>query len=716
MNDPTSRFLASATGRPPGGVWRGLVVDDDEGSHRAVALALDGFFVFGSPVVLDCASSAAQAKAMLSGEPVYAFALIDVMMERREAGLELVDWIREQPTLAALRVAMRSGYSGAMSAGEIIQKYDISDFRAKSELSSSQLLAVVASMARSWLEVSAAIAGERAMAAWARGAQDLAQAATPHLFLSELARAGRDVLSPWSFEVEAEGGEPALGACGFEGSGHWVRAAGLPSIRARFDGGRCWPAQEVAALRLLDSARGAYGQLASMRSLEALAYTDTLTGLPNRRRLAQWLDEAQNGAPLAAMILDVDHFKRVNDRLGHEAGDKLLKVIGERMGAACEAMAARAARLGGDEFCVLFRAETPERGVQAAQAWLNLIGGAVQLGVERCEPTFSAGLAWSVDFSASELLRQADVAMYQAKTLGRSRLCPYEAGMGMDAPKREREQRVAQGVASGELVPMFQPIVRAGHQGACVGFEILARWRKPDGSLALAADFLPMAQDGGASRSIDAWVASRAMRASQDIQARVQMRINLDARQARDPGFAAELAAAWRGAPQGAFAVEVLESAALPDLEAAKAFALAVGALGQEVSLDGFGSGQASLGLLSRLPLSSIKVPAELCRAPEGSAERLLGQAAAHVAALRGLPCVAFGVETEQEAALASSWGMAQLQGNVVAPPMPWEQAKAWLEQRERLVGVRKATCAAASSAPPPAPEFASLACGGSVS
>ena len=688
MNDLSTRRPAdSAMGCPPRRAWRGLVVDDDVGSQKAVAMALDEASVFGLPVELDFASSAAEAKVMLvAGD--YAFALIDVAMERRDAGLDLVDWIRERHELAALRVAMRSGYSGALSAGEIIQKYDISDFRAKSELSSSQLLAVIASMARSWMEVGASMAGERAMAAWARGAQELAQADSPAQFLHILARSGAEVMAPWSFEALMESSPDA----GLEGSGHWVRAPGLAGIRARFDGGRCWPAQEVAALRLLDSARAAYAQLASVRSLEAMAYADAVTGLANRRRLMQWLDEAsREGEPLAAMILDLDHFKRVNDRLGHDAGDRLLKIVGERMRQACEAEPARAARLGGDEFCALFRCQSQKQAERSAAAWLARLAGEAQVGVDRVAPTFSAGVSWAAKPQPAELLRQADVAMYQSKTQGRARLSGYRPGMGMDAPKREREQRLAQGVAQGELVALFQPIVEASLGGSCVAFEVLARWRKPDGSLALAGDFLPMAQDGSLSRSIDVWMASRAMEASQDIGARAQMRINLDARQARDPAFAAELASAWSGARPGAFAVEVLESAALPDLDAAKAFAMAVAALGQEVSLDSFGSGQASLGLLSRLPLGSIKVPAELCRAPEGSPERLLGQALAHVAALRGLPCVALGVQTQAEIELARTWGMSMLQGHAVAEPMPWDQAKAWMQSRQKELVVASA-------------------------
>lgn len=658
------------------GAWLGLIVDDDEGSRTSARLALSGEKLFGRPIELEFADSAAAAKEKLGVDGSrFVFAIMDVVMESQYSGLELVDWIRSRSDLAALRVAIRTGYAGVSDPEEVIQKYDILDFRDKSDLSRGKLLGVIATLARSWVELQSALAGERAMEELARGTLALASSGSPAAFVAALNQAGAAALGPWgSFSARER-----QGAIQSVAGGEIVRSHGLPDLEVEFDASPGWPSQANVARRLMASARAAYGNLAEVRKLEALAYADSVTGLPNRRRLVQWLErDAEAGEAVSTMILDLDHFKRVNDKLGHEAGDKLLKVLGERMAAACQSQPARAARLGGDEFCVLFKAASADDGARQAADWLARLGAPVHLGFEVLDPRVSAGIFWSKGSAPAEALRNADLSMYQAKRSGRGRLCLYDPSLGVgSAPKRERQLRLAEGVASGQMAALYQPAVDAF--GECVAFEMFVRWRQPDGSLIPAVEFLPLAQEAGVARELDLWMAAEARRGAAELGPAAQIRLNVDSKQIAAPGFAQDLARAWQGQPHGAFAVEFMESAALPDVENARRFAAAMSQAGHEVCLDNFGSSNGSMGLLGRLALKSVKIDAALARGAPGSPGRMLGESACKVAAIHGLRCLAIGARGPAEAALLAHWGAFAFQGPGVAEPMELAEARAWL-------------------------------------
>lgn len=658
------------------GSWLGLVVDDEEGSRTSVRLALAGEKIFGRPIELEFADSAAAAKAKLSvNGSRFVFAIVDMVMEEKESGLELVDWIRSRPDLLCLRVAIRTGYAGGADPKEMIQKYDILDFRDKSDLTRGKLLGLIATLARSWVELQSARAGESAMEELARGAQALAECESHAAFVSALNKAGKAALAPWGyFEAKAHSGA-AQAVSGIEA----VRAQGLPDLDVSFDASTGWPSQAKVAKQLMGSARAAYGNLAERRKLEALAYADSITGLPNRRRLVQWMErdaEARNA--VGTMIVDFDYFKRVNDRLGHEAGDKLLKVLGERMAAACQKQPARAARLAGDEFCVLFNAESADAAAKQAADWLARLGDPVHLGFDVLEPRFSAGLFWSAGVSPTKALRNADLAMYQAKRTGRGRLCLHTSENHINtAPKRARELRLAEAVASGEMVALYQPAV--DDFGECVAFEMFVSWRQPDGSLIAAADFLPLAQEARVARDLDLWMAAEACRGAEKLGPTPQIRLNVDSEQLAASGFAQDLIRAWAGHPPGAFAVEMMESAALPDVEKARQFAAAMSQEGHEVCLDNFGSGSGSMGVLGRLNLGSVKIDASLTRGHPESSARRLGESACKVASIHGLRCLAINVRSPAEAAQLALWGACAFQGPGVGEPMELEQASAWL-------------------------------------
>lgn len=259
----------------PSGAWLGLIVDDDEGSRNSVRLALARESVFGRPIALEFADSAAAAKKKLSEDDRFVFAIVDVVMEAQDSGLELVDWIRSHSHLAALRLAIRTGYAGLSDQEEMVQKYDILDFRCKSDFSRGKLLGVIATLARPWSEIQSVLAGERAMEELAHGVQDLAEAQSPSAFVACLGRTGAAALAPWGIFEASASHHDEPGAPGVE----VLRGLGLPDINVRMDASEGWPSQSKVARRLMASARAAYGNLAEVKKLEAMAYADPVTGL-----------------------------------------------------------------------------------------------------------------------------------------------------------------------------------------------------------------------------------------------------------------------------------------------------------------------------------------------------------------------------------------------------------------------------------------------------
>jgi EAL domain-containing protein (putative c-di-GMP-specific phosphodiesterase class I) len=189
-----------------------------------------------------------------------------------------------------------------------------------------------------------------------------------------------------------------------------------------------------------------------------------------------------------------------------------------------------------------------------------------------------------------------------------------------------------------------------------------------------------MAHEAGVSKAIDLWMANQALEASVALGSRIQIRINIDSKQAADEAFSDELCRLWSPAPDGAFAIEMLESAALPDLERVKRFANRLSASGVEMSLDGYGSGHASMGLLNKLDLGSVKVDASMIRGPGAKSGARMGQSIAAVCTVHGIACMVTGLESMEDAKTALSWGVKLGQGHLIAEPMPWADVKKWLD------------------------------------
>ena len=446
------------------------------------------------------------------------------------------------------------------------------------------------------------------------------------------------------------------------------------------------------------------------RQLQYLAYHDPLTQLPNRRQLAARLPNAlaraaTDGRRIALLFVDVDNFKSVNDTLGHNFGDRVLQGIAKRLQAAAGSNSLLA-RLGGDEFTILFEdvsslEEVESRAaaiVTALQYPLTVDGRALSTGA-------SVGAALYPDHAedAEGLLRAADVAVFRAKELGRNRFAIYRAAMYDAAAQRFRlEQSLRKAVENGDLLLMFQPLV-ALHTMETIGLEALLRWRKPDGRIASAGEFIPIAEKTGLIHELTDWVLRSATSTVAAWRAqgwhRACVAINVSPPQFLESDFVDRIARALEvtDLPANALELEITETVFQTGANTVESLRR-LRDLGVVIALDDFGTGYSSLTSLEQLPLDRVKLDRMLIEGIDTN-PRSAAIVRSIVALCHGLglQVVAEGVERSSQLEMLSHCGPLAVQGYLLAYPVEADQAEA----ESRVAAARaKAALEAAAMAP----------------
>jgi diguanylate cyclase (GGDEF)-like protein len=442
-----------------------------------------------------------------------------------------------------------------------------------------------------------------------------------------------------------------------------------------------------------------------------LAHHDGLTGLGNRLLLTERLNLAtsrarRHGTKLGILYFDLDDFKRVNDTLGHDVGDDVLRQVADRLvqGAMQAKVSAHPrprgfepaiARLGGDEFGVLITDVTDasdlalvsEQLLQGLQRPYRISGNEVVIST-------SVGIAiWPDDGDRVDvLLGNADAAMHHAKASGRNACCFYDASMNELAMRRlSVEMRLREALERDALELYFQPKADVP-SGRIVGFEALARWHDPELGVVSPSDFVPIAEQTGLISGLGRWVLDRVCaevgRRQQQLRASgARVSFNVSASEF-GPRFSSEVAAtiSAHGCDPALLEIEITETAIMQDEEATIAALRELKALGVSIALDDFGTGYSSLAYLQRLPVDVLKMDGSFIRsiAVDASAASLTRSIVAMGKAL-GLHVLAEGVEEEAQRRLLESWGCDAIQGYLVGHPLLAEEAFARLaERRER--------------------------------
>lgn len=437
------------------------------------------------------------------------------------------------------------------------------------------------------------------------------------------------------------------------------------------------------------------------RLVESAAH-DTLTGLPNRLLLSERLGQAAaraNRDPrhrFALLFLDLDRFKLINDSLGHLAGDELLVAVAGRLKKAMRA-GDTVARLGGDEFTVLVEeVETENDAIEAAERVLNALNQSIHVMGQEIRCSASVGIAVCPPRGAipEDLLRNADLALYRAKALGRARYAVYQEEMHQTAVETlSMETALRQALDRDEFELWYQPIVSAA-DGSLLGCEGLARWRADDGRLISPAEFIPTAEECGAIVEIGRRMLEKAARQhrawQEDGLEPPPISVNVSVRQLRETDIAevVESVLETYGLETSALQLELTESALLEDSRSGEETLRRLGAKGLHVSLDDFGTGYSSLSYLHRFPLHTLKISEEFVHGVEQDpAVAAITGIIIELAHSLGLRVVAEGVEQEGQKAFLEAHGCDAYQGYLFARPMPAREMTEHLTQlRGRVV------------------------------
>ena len=421
--------------------------------------------------------------------------------------------------------------------------------------------------------------------------------------------------------------------------------------------------------------------------LQHAASHDGLTGLPNRSLLTDRLQQAiahaqRSGTSFAAVIIDLDRFKSVNDSLGHLAGDELLREMASRLSTLLRS-SDTLARMGGDEFVLLLRdmhaRADIERVLAKVQAEITrpLVVAAVELQI-----TSSVGVAIFPQDARDgpTLLKHADAAMYQAKNAGRNAFEFYVEGMASFARERlELESGLRRALDRGEFVVHYQPKVDT-QTGRINGAEALIRWMHPTRGMVPPGDFIPLAEETGMILPIGEWVlreACRQLRRWHDAGfGRLRMSVNLSAEQFQQGNLVSMVKSALKdaGIDPTYLILELTESSVMRDAERSVRILTQLAALGVRISVDDFGTGYSSLSYLRRLPLHKLKIDRSFIRDIETSRDDAqIVRAIVSMAHSLKLEVTAEGVENEAQYAFIRELGCEQYQGFLCSAPVPPE-------------------------------------------
>ncbi len=432
--------------------------------------------------------------------------------------------------------------------------------------------------------------------------------------------------------------------------------------------------------------------------IQYLAFYDPLTRLPNRQllldRLHRALSDHDRPREGALMFIDLDNFKVLNDTMGHQKGDQLLQQVAERL-RSCVARGDTVARLGGDEFVILLENSgqkplDPLTGARVvSERILAKLGESYSLSGHLHHSTCSIGvtLFGRAPWSVSELLKQADLAMYQAKSAGRNAVCFFDPEMQAVATANAAlATDLRQAWRDGQFRLDYQPQV--GPDGRMTGVEALLRWRHPNRDMVSPDDFIPTAEETSLIIPIGRWVLEQACDqlvkwATDPTRSHLSIAVNVSVRQFRHPDFVDEVMTVIKnsGIPPHKLKLELTESLLADGIEVTVAKMATLKDMGVTLSLDDFGMGYSSLSYLKRLPLDQLKIDREFVKDILTDAnDAAIARTIIGLAQSLGLGVIAEGVETEAQRDFLARQGCYEYQGFLFCKPLPIDELEKFID------------------------------------
>ena len=711
--------------------WRILVVDDDPEVHQATGFALAHLQVADRPLELLHAYSSAEALRLLAVEPDIAVVLLDVVMETPTAGLDIIARIRGELGLSCTRIILRTGQPGYAPEIDTIRRYEINDYKAKSELTQTKLYAALSVALRTYAQLCQAnqareslqkiIDSGRRIKSYA-GEDRIPDASDLLLML-----AAYFGVPPDGFLVERAGADAPLllqAAAGryTDAPGHvGPPAATDTAVREQLErclqARRCLAGAEGMALYLRHAQGGEMAAFVhlpaarmqdvdlhmldvfcthmtvewqNLRLLDRLhhaAYRDALTGLHNRTALVQQLEDCRSDtACMDATVLalvDIDHFSGINDMFGHAYGDRLLQIAVQRLQHALPPPTVLA-RVSNDTFAVW----GAESVVQPA-ALRRLLAQSFVFDDAAHVVSVSIGavrLREAQGVTGADLLKEAWIALKRAKMGGHGQDAWYTLSSARETREHTRLlHALRQAFQRERLFLVYQPQV-ALDTGRVTGVEALLRWRAEDGRYIPPDRFLPIAESSGLIIELGAWVLRDALRALQTLRAQghegLRMSVNVSGQQFSHPDFAADLEAALAQEPgsAGLLELEITESVAIMGADQVEPLLQRIRERGVSIAIDDFGTGYSSLAYLDRLPVDRLKIDRSFVQVLNTQTRGArIAELVIPLGQQLGLSVLAEGVETREQADYLRGLGCHEAQGYLYAKPMPLDELLAWL-------------------------------------
>ncbi|HEX7972449.1 MAG TPA: EAL domain-containing protein, partial [Thiobacillus sp.] len=503
-------------------------------------------------------------------------------------------------------------------------------------------------------------------------------------------------LFPKDVLLQQMGGESYIGTPLFDAAGKPIGLIVVLDTRPMADTRQVEPILEIFAARASAEAQ----RIRAEAHIRQMAYQDYLTGLANRallhERLAEQLALGRVSSRFGAMLLiDLDHFKTINDALSHDVGDEVLRGVARRLGEAAGADILLA-RLGGDEFAALVptdfdnREDAARKARTVAERVLQALSSPLAVGEGVLNVGASIGAVVLPEDGESELdiLRHAEIALYHAKSMGRGNVQFFLPGLQAMAETRlQLEEGLRRAIAHQELVLHFQPQIDAA--GRMVGAEALLRWNHPERGAVSPVEFVPVAEESGLIHPLGTWVLEQACgRLAAWLREGVpftgHLSINVSPWQFAREDFVQQVTRVLDrcGLPAGRLMLELTESALLYDLEGTVQKLHALRALGLGVALDDFGTGYSSLAYLKDLPLDVLKIDQAFVRELDRGTDHPLVETMIAIGRHMRLGVIAEGVETAVQHDTLVKLGCENFQGYLFAKPLPEADLLKWLADR----------------------------------
>ena len=722
-----SSHVQSDPAKRPLRFWRVLIIDDDVDVHQATLFALDPVELFGRSLQFLHAHSAEEARQLLINETDLALILLDVVMETPDAGLDLVDFIRNTAHLNNTRIVLRTGQPGYAPEHDTILRYDINDYKTKSELTHHKLLTTVTTALRSYEQLCTIEASRKGLELIVNASGSMIESRGVQTFAAGVMTQLAALLG-----TEPEGLVCAQGESG-SNSYKVLAAAGQFACHVN------QPLLDITdahvrdlLLAVLSSGRSHHGtdetvlyfgqkdgldmaaymdtamppkdidfQLLKVFSAnmsvclrnQALllrlhddAYVDPLLRLPNRTHFIEEISHRIRAAHVgfALALVDIDDFASVNDLMGHAYGDDLLRAYASQL-AGQMGPDVVLARVGSNTFGLLGVSAllTPERIVASTCDALLVAGQPHRISVTAGIAALDASTA-----SGSDWLKNASIALKNAKRHSRGGHVFYSASMA--AESRNRAQLLTNlhtAFGQNHLFMAYQPQVDL-QTGALIGMEALLRWRRADGSMVPPDQFIPIAEQSGLIVSLGDWVLQTACRDMQRLKAQglaaCHMAVNVSVVQFQSPGFLERVLEALQqsGLRAQELELEITESVAMLGSDIVAGMLVQLRSAGIAVAIDDFGTGYSSLSYLEKLPLDRIKIDRAFVNQLDQPGGPRIAEMITQLGHKLGLRVLAEGIEDAAAWQTLRDLGCHEGQGFFISRPLDYAALSAWLAQR----------------------------------